>query len=73
MTQREILKREPNMSRRSGYGSYCFEVLKHGKKLTIDTHDSEFWDAWQDCEYKSRKYYSLARKIIKRFVNYGRV
>jgi hypothetical protein len=69
MTQKEILKRQPNMERANGYGSYYITCLKRGKKVKIHTHDSELWDRFTSSEYQSREYFGMCRNIIKRFAN----
>ncbi|MES2287234.1 MAG: hypothetical protein V4547_16200 [Bacteroidota bacterium] len=69
MTQADILKREPNMERASGYSSYYFTCIRYGKKVRIHTHDSQFWDEWKDVEWKSRRYFGMARRIIGKFIN----
>ena len=73
MTQQEILTREPNMERASGYNSYFLTCLYHGQKIKIHTHDSQLWDKWTSCEYMSREYMSMCRSILKRFINYKKV
>ena len=70
MTQKQILRRQPNMERGNGYGSYYLTCLKRGKKLKIHTNDSEFWDRFTSSEYQSREYFGMCRSILTRFINY---
>jgi hypothetical protein len=69
MTRKEILKREPNMERASGYGSYYITCLYRGKKVKVHTNDSELWDRFKSSEYQSREYFGMCRSILKRFAN----
>jgi hypothetical protein len=73
MNRKEILKRQPNMERGNGYGSYYLTCLYRGEKKRIHTHDSEFWDRFTSSEYQSREYFGMCRNIIKRFTNYNQV
>ena len=66
--KKQIESREPNIIRK-GTGTYVLTAKFRGKERKQESHDSQLYDEWKQCDWKSNEYYELAKVIFKRLAN----